>query len=158
VADTVDPLGGSYYVESLTDALEAKIRAYLDEVAELGGAAVAIPYFQEQIHQSAYEHQQAVESGDRVIVGVNEFREDEAGARIEQPDYGTLEAEQVARLEAVRADRDDGEVARRLDAVAAAAEGDDNLLPSIVDAVKAMATLGEISDVLRRAWGEHRGA
>ncbi len=157
VADTVDPLGGSYYVESLTDALEARVREYLDEVAELGGAAAAIPYFQEQIHQSAYEHQQAVESGDRVIVGVNEFREDEAGLRIEQPDYGTLEAEQVARLEAVRADRDEAAVTEALEAVAAAADGDDNLLPPIVGAVKAMATLGEISDVLRRAWGEHRG-
>ena len=157
VADTVDPLGGSYYVESLTDALEEKVREYLAEVEELGGAAAAIPYFQEEIHRSAYEHQRAVESGDRVIVGVNAYREEEAGSRIEQPDYGTLEAEQKARLEAVRAERDEDAVADRLEAVATAAAGSDNLLPRVVDAVKAMATLGEISDVLRREWGEHRG-
>ncbi len=157
-ADTVDPLGGSYYVESLTDALEEKVRGYLAEVEELGGAAAAIAYFQEEIHRSAYQHQQAVESGERVIVGVNEYREAEAGTRIEQPDFGTLEAEQVERLEAVRAGRGQAAVSRHLEAVAAAAEGNDNLLPPMVEAVKAMATLGEISDVLRRAWGEHRSA
>ncbi|MDX1673175.1 MAG: methylmalonyl-CoA mutase family protein [Longimicrobiales bacterium] len=156
VADTVDPLGGSYYVESLTDALEAKVREYLDEVEALGGAASAIPYFQEQIHQSAYRHQQAVESGDRVIVGVNEYREEEASARIEQPDYGTLEREQQARLAGLREGRDEARVAERLEAVAAVARGTDNLLPPIVAAVKATATLGEVSDVLRREWGEHR--
>jgi methylmalonyl-CoA mutase, N-terminal domain len=155
-ASTVDPLGGSYYVEALTDALEARAREYLGRVAELGGAARAIPFFQEEIHRSAYEHQQAVESGDRVIVGVNEFREEEAGSRMERPDYGTLEGEQKERLRAVRKERDGDAVARALDGVAAAARGTDNLLPPIVEAVKTMATLGEISDVLRREWGEHR--
>ena len=157
VGKTVDPLGGSYYVESLTDGLEGKVREYLAEVEELGGAAAAVAYFQEQIHQSAYAHQQAVESGDQVIVGVNEYREDEAGTGIEQPDYGTLEADQKDRLAAVKRDRDDAAVERRLDAVADAAAGAENLLPPMVEAVKAMATLGEISDVLRRQWGEHRG-
>jgi methylmalonyl-CoA mutase N-terminal domain/subunit len=155
-AVTADPLGGSYYVEALTDALEARVREYLSEVDEMGGAARAIPYFQEQIHRSAYEHQREVESGDRVIVGVNEFREEEASPRIEQPDYGALESAQKARLERVRADRDGDGVARCLAEVRTAAEGEANLLPPIVEAVKAMATLGEISDVLRSVWGQYR--
>jgi methylmalonyl-CoA mutase N-terminal domain/subunit len=155
-AQTVDPLGGSYYVEALTDALEEQAREYLDEVAELGGAARAVEFFQEQIHQSAYDHQRAVESGDRIIVGVNEYREEEAGGRIEQPDYGALESEQKDRVAAVRESRDDDAVTDRLAAVRQAAAGDDNLLPPIVDAVKAMATLGEIADVLREEWGEYR--
>jgi methylmalonyl-CoA mutase N-terminal domain/subunit len=157
VASTVDPLGGSYYVEALTDRLESRAREYLVEVDELGGAAEAIPYFQEQIHRSAYEHQRAVESGDRVIVGVNRYREEETGTGIEQPDYGSLESQQKARLRAVRDARDDGAARRSLEAVAAAAAGSDDLMPTLVDAVKAMASLGEISDVLRREWGEYRG-
>ena len=155
-AQTVDPLGGSYYVEALTDALEDAAREYLDQVDELGGAARAIPFFQEEIHRSAYEHQQAVESGERVIVGVNEYREQEAGSRIEQPDYSALERGQVERLRRVRAERNADAVTRTLDAVRQSARGSDNLLPPMVEAVKAMASLGEISDVLREEWGEYR--
>ena len=157
-AQTVDPLGGSFYVEALTDALEEKVREYLDEVEEQGGAARSIPYFQEQIHRSAYEHQMAVESGARVIVGVNEYRESEDGTRIEQPDYRALEEEQKERLRSVRADRDGTAVESALDAVREAARGDSNLLPPMVDAVKSMATLGEISAVLRQEWGQYREA
>jgi methylmalonyl-CoA mutase N-terminal domain/subunit len=157
-ARTVDPLGGSYYVEALTDALEEKVRDYLDEVDERGGAARSIEYFQEQIHQSAYDHQRAVESEERVIVGVNRYREEEAGVRIEQPDYGALEAEQRARLQEVRDRRDAAAVRAALEAVREAAGTDRNLLPPIVEAVKALATLGEISDVLRDEWGEYRQA
>ena len=155
-AQTVDPLGGSYYVEALTDALEESVREYLDEIDERGGAARAIDYLQEEIHRSAYEHQKAVESGDRVIVGVNEYREDESAMRIEQPDYGALETGQKERLERVRRERDDDVVRRTLTSVGSAARGSDNLLPPIVAAVKARATLGEISNVLREAWGEYR--
>jgi len=153
---TVDPLGGSYYVERLTDALEERAVAYLERVDGMGGAARAIPFFQEEIHRSAYEHQKAVESGDRVIVGVNEYREDAAGVTIEQPDYGALEAGQRDRLEEVKRGRDAEAVGRALDAVRAAARSTGNLLPPIIDAVKALATLGEISDVLRDEWGEYR--
>jgi methylmalonyl-CoA mutase N-terminal domain/subunit len=158
VTETIDPLGGSYYVEALTDALEAKARAYLDRVDELGGAARAIPFFQEEIHRAAYEHQLAVERGERVIVGVNAYRTEEPPPRIDQPDYTALEAAQKAKLEAVRRRRDEAAVERALAAVGAAARGTENLLPSMVEAVKAMATLGEISDVLRREWGVYRGA
>jgi methylmalonyl-CoA mutase N-terminal domain/subunit len=158
VARTVDPLGGSYYVEALTDALEEKARAYLAEIDERGGAARAIPYVQEQIHQSAYRHQRAVESGERVIVGVNQYREAEATGRIAQPDYGALEAGQKARVAGVRRGRDPAAVDRTLEAIRGAARGRDNLLPPMVEAVKAMATLGEISDVLRAEWGVYRSA
>src|SRR5690606_16922108 len=86
VTETVDPLGGSYYVEALTDDLEAKAREYLKKVEELGGAARAISFFQEEIHRSAYEHQLAIERGERLIVGVNVYRTEEGPPRIEQPD------------------------------------------------------------------------
>jgi methylmalonyl-CoA mutase, N-terminal domain len=153
---TVDPLGGSYYVESLTDFLENAALDYLRQVDEQGGAAKAIPFFQEEIHRSAYEHQMAVESGDRVIVGVNAHREEEAGLRIDHPDYASLEAGQRERLASLRSRRDDVAVRAALDAVRQAGRGSDNLLPPMVDAVKALATLGEISDVLRDEWGEYR--
>ena len=155
-AETVDPLGGSYYVEALTDALEDRAREYLREVDELGGASHAVSFFQEEIHRAAYEHQKMVEANDRIIVGVNDFQEDERPPRIEQPDYSALESEQRERLAAVKASRDDAAVRRALDAVREAAGGTENLLPRIVEAVKAMATLGEISDVLRGEWGTYR--
>jgi len=157
VTDTVDPLGGSYYVEALTTALEERARGYLARVEELGGAACAIPFFQEEIERAAYEHQLAVESGERVIVGVNALREEAEPPRIDQPRYGELERAQQARLAAVRARRDAAAVRETLAAVRAAARGHENLLPRLVDAVRSLATLGEISDVLREEWGEYRG-
>jgi methylmalonyl-CoA mutase, N-terminal domain len=156
-AATVDPLGGSYYVEWLTDSLEAAARAYIEQVDELGGAARAIPFFQEEIHRAAYEHQKAVESRDRVIVGVNAHREQEAALRIEKPDYASLEAGQRERLAALRERRDTPLAREALERVRAAARAGHNLLPPMVEAVRALATLGEISDVLREEWGEYRG-
>jgi methylmalonyl-CoA mutase N-terminal domain/subunit len=157
VADTIDPLAGSWYVESLTDRLEAEARAYLEKVDEKGGAARAISWFQDEIHQAAYAHQLAVESGEREVVGVNVLRSDDEPARIETPAFQELEAAQKARVRAVRERRDPAVVTAALDAIRDAARGDDNLLPLIVDAVKALATLGEISDVLRAEWGVHGG-
>ncbi|HEX7119652.1 MAG TPA: methylmalonyl-CoA mutase family protein [Longimicrobiales bacterium] len=156
VSETIDPLGGSYYVEALTDALEEKARAYLNKVDELGGAARAIAFFQEEIHRSAYEHQLSVERGDRTIVGVNAYRTEEGPPRIEQPDFPALEARQKQKLAEVRRGRDEAAVRRALEAIGVAARGTDNLMPPIIDAVKAMATLGEISDVLRAEWGVYR--
>jgi methylmalonyl-CoA mutase, N-terminal domain len=156
-AATVDPLGGSYYVEWLTDALESAAREYLAKVDELGGAARSIPFFQEEIHRAAYEHQKAVEAGDRLIVGVNALREEAPGLRLEQPDYASLEAGQKDRLAKLKARRDGDATRRALEAVGAAARDGENLLPPMVQAVKALATLGELSDVLRAEWGEYRG-
>ncbi len=158
VTRTVDPLGGSWYVESLTDALEAKARAYLARVAELGGAGRAIEYCQEEIHRAAYEHQLAVEHGEKVVVGVNAFEEGAPPPVLRQPDYRALETRQRERVRAVRARRDaaaPGDVERALSRIRAAARGSENLLPPMIEAVKALATLGEISDALRAEWGEY---
>jgi methylmalonyl-CoA mutase, N-terminal domain len=156
-AATVDPLGGSYYVEWLTDSLESAARDYIVQVDEQGGAAKAIPFFQEEIHRAAYEHQKAVERRERIIVGVNAHREQEPALRIEQPDYARLEAGQRDRLAALRERRDTAVVRRSLEGIRGAARAGHNLLPPMVEAVKALATLGEISDVLREEWGEYRG-
>jgi methylmalonyl-CoA mutase N-terminal domain/subunit len=157
VADTVDPLGGSYYVESLTDALETEAMRYIDEIDGLGGAASSIEYMQDQIHRAAWKHQQAVERGDRVVVGVNSHVSAGRVSPIEIPAFAELEAGQRARVAAVRSGRDDAVTSRALEAVGQAADGTDNLVPPMVEAVRAGATLGEISDVLRRMWGTYRG-
>ena len=158
VADTVDPLGGSYYVESLTDDLEDEAFDLLDEIDRRGGMldAVESGWVQRQIQDVAFERQQEIESGDRVVVGVNEFQVDEEPhVDVEEVDEDD-EARQIERLDAVRDDRDDDAVEAALSAVGAAAAGDDNVMPPIVDAVKAYATVGEISDVLREEFGEYQ--
>jgi methylmalonyl-CoA mutase N-terminal domain/subunit len=157
IVDTPDPLGGSYWVEELTDRVEKEAREYLERIDEMGGASRAIEYMQEEIHRAAYRFQMEVESGDRPVVGVNVQREDEGPVRIGQPDYSVLEKGQVARLGDFREARDDAEVRARLGAVSEAARGSDNLLPLFIDAVKAGVTLGEISDALRDAWGTYDG-
>lgn len=156
VSETVDPLGGSYYVESLTSALEEKALEYLARVDEQGGAARAIPYIQQEIEEAAYAHQLAVEREQRIVVGVNAHRDEGASPRIEQPDYGALEGAQRDRLAHFRQQRSERAAADALSGVREAARSDSNLLPAMVRAVKANATLGEISDTLREEWGEYR--
>ncbi len=156
VADTVDPLGGSYYVEELTSRLEDKALEYLERIEEMGGAARAIEFMQEEVHRAAYEHQLAVESGERVVVGVNRFEAAGDTAEIPQPDFRALEQSQRAKLAQTRADRDDAEVRARLEALRSAATETDNLMPHIIQAVKARVTLGEISDAFRAEWGVYR--
>jgi methylmalonyl-CoA mutase, N-terminal domain len=157
VADTVDPMGGSYFLETLTDTLEQKALEYLRHVEELGGSAQAIGYIQDQIERAAYAHQMDVESGERRIVGVNVFREQEGPPRIEQPDYSRLEAEQRAKVQTLRAARDANAVSASLEKLRLAAGSAQNLLPLIIEAVKNNATLGEVSDILRSTWGVYRG-
>jgi methylmalonyl-CoA mutase N-terminal domain/subunit len=160
VTETPDPLAGSYFVERLTDEVEAAAWAYLDEIETMGGTLAALErgFQQRQIQESAYRVQQAIERGDQVVVGVNRFvDEDGVTARpaIQRIDPAA-EAAQIAGLRRVRAERDPvaWEAAlRRLDA---AARGDDNLLPPLIEAIAAYATVGELSDRLRAAWGEHR--
>jgi methylmalonyl-CoA mutase, N-terminal domain len=156
VADTVDPLAGSFYVEALTDALEKQAREYLEKIEEIGGASEALAYMQEEIHRAAYAHQLAVEHGERVIVGVNRFQGKEEPLDLGQPDFSALERSQNAQLAEIRRSRDDAEVGARLEAIRAAARGSENMMPRIIDAVKAMVTLGEISDALRAEWGVYR--
>jgi len=155
VTRTVDPLAGSYFVETLTDEIEVRARAYLDRIDELGGAAQAIGTMQDEIHRAAYAFQMQVESGDRIVVGVNAFEDRADPVKSEAPDYGALEDRQKEKLSLLRASRSSAEVAAALDQVRGAAQGDANLMPPIVDAVRAMVTLGEISDVLRDVWGTY---
>ena len=155
VTNTVDPLAGSYYVEALTDQIEAVARQYLAKIEEMGGASRAVDFMKEEIHQAAYRFQLEIERGERTVVGVNSFQEEEATLHIRQPDYPALEEDQKGRLGALKAGRDPGKLQAALGAVQAAAQSDDNLIPPMIDAVKALATLGEISDVLRGEWGTY---
>lgn len=158
VADTVDPLGGSYYIESLTNALEEQALRYLAQVDELGGASQAIEYFQDEIHRSAYQHQLDVEAGRRAIVGINVLREDEERVVIERPDYSALEERQREKLVRFKQAREPQAVQAALKQVREVAGRDSaNLLPVLVDAVKQNVTLGEISDALRGEWGVFKG-
>jgi methylmalonyl-CoA mutase N-terminal domain/subunit len=158
VAEVIDPLGGSYFVEALTDRIEADALALIEEVDRLGGAAEAVSrgHFQEAIARSAWEAQQRQEAGEQVVVGVNRFTDDAPPAVIAMPDFAELADRQRARLETVRSARDGGRVAAALAAVREAAAGSDPLMPTILEAVRSRATLGEISDVLREVWGTYR--
>jgi methylmalonyl-CoA mutase N-terminal domain/subunit len=157
VADFVDALGGAYAIESLTDRIEAEATKYLTRIDELGGMVDAIEqgYPQREIQNSAYSYQIEVEKKQRVIVGVNEFVQDSPRVDVMTIDP-SIERDQVERVRAVRARRDGAKYAEALRRVEAAAKGTDNLLPLILDAVKAEATVGEIAGVLREAWGEHQ--
>jgi methylmalonyl-CoA mutase N-terminal domain/subunit len=158
VANAVDPLGGSYLVESLTNEMEEETYQIFDKIEEFGGVVAAIEagYFQQEIAQSAYRYQREIDTQKRVIVGVNEYRLDEPLTipllRMDPEGY----ERQVSRLNRLKRKRDNDEVQRRLDALRQAAEGTDNLMPYILDAVLARATLGETCAVLRDVFGEYR--
>jgi methylmalonyl-CoA mutase N-terminal domain/subunit len=160
VTETPDPLAGSYFVESLTNELERAAQAYLDEIDAMGGTLAAIEggFQQRQIQESAYRVQQAIERGDLVVVGVNQFRDDGAGevkAALQRIDPEG-ERRQIERVRRVRAERDPAAWTAALARLEDAARGTDNLLPPIIEAVDAYATVGEISDRLRTAFGVHR--
>ena len=158
VADVVDPLAGSYYVESLTAALTERARALIAEVDDLGGSVEAINtgWMQSRIAESSYRAQQEIERGDTVVVGVNKFAESTTGPEIDlQKIDASIERDQIARVARYRAERDADLVAARLSDVRAASEGTANLMPHFLEAVDAGATLGEICDVLRVSFGRH---
>jgi methylmalonyl-CoA mutase N-terminal domain/subunit len=161
VPDTVDPVGGSWYVEALTDEMERGARRLVEEVELQGGAPRAIErgFFQAAIARSAYEQQRAVESGEQVVVGVNEYADDREAPSIPAPDYSALAAAQRRRTAEMRGKRDTGNVKRVLGALEAAARDPRaSLMEPILGAVRARATVGEISDVLRGVWGEYTPA
>jgi methylmalonyl-CoA mutase N-terminal domain/subunit len=155
VANTPDPLAGSYFVEALTDALEEEARGYLARVEELGGAARAVEFMKDEIHRSAYDYQLSVESGARSVVGVNAFSEEGSSPEIHQPDFPALEESQKEGIRTLKRERDQEAVEKTLDAIRSAARSEENLVPRMIEAVKASATLGEISDVLREEWGTY---
>jgi methylmalonyl-CoA mutase N-terminal domain/subunit len=158
VTETPDPLAGSYYVESLTTELERAATAYLDEIDALGGtlAAIEAGFQQRRIQEAAYRVQQEIERGDRIVVGVNRFLDESVATPPIQRIDPDAERRQVEGLRRVRAERDPREWEAALRRLDDAARGHDNLLPPIIEAVRAYATVGEISDRLRVAWGEHR--
>jgi methylmalonyl-CoA mutase N-terminal domain/subunit len=158
VSRTVDPLGGSYYVEWLTDKLEADAMKYIERIDQMGGmvAAVEQGYPQREIASSAYQFQRALESGERVMVGVNRFQMEESGSRVPLLRIDeSVQREQSERLRRLRAERDEASVRQALEAVRAAARGTDNLMPPIIRAASLDATEQEICDVLRQQMGSH---
>ncbi len=159
VADTVDPLAGSYYVEYLTDEIQRRAEEYIAKIDEMGGALAAIEkgYIQQEIQESAYRYQQAVEQGEQIVVGVNAFQIEEEKRDLEALRVDpSIEAAQRRRLADLRARRDNAKVSEILSRIEQAARGSENLMPLIIEAVERYATLGEISDALRRAWGEYQ--
>jgi methylmalonyl-CoA mutase N-terminal domain/subunit len=161
IANTADPLAGSYYVENLTTQLEERALELILKVDALGGSekAIAAGFFQEEIARSAYEYQLRVEAGETVIVGVNRFADEEATLSIVVPDYSALEKAQVKSVKALRKKRDADDVTRTLAALRAASAKDSKqlkLMPIIIEAVRARATVGEISETLAANWGFYR--
>ncbi len=154
VPDTVDPLGGSYFVESLTNEIEQRALEYLEKVDGMGGAVAAIEagWIQDEIAESAFRIQQAVESGDHVVVGVNRYQEEDQAPDIQKIDETEVEA-QKRRISEWRAGRDQASVDANLRAITETARGAGNLLPPMREALKAGATLGEVSDALREVFG-----
>ena len=157
-ADTIDPLAGSYFIESLTDELEAKAVEYIDRIDKLGGAVQAIEngYQQREIHDAAFRYQQAIETKQQIIVGVNNFAvEEDHHDELLKVDLA-LEERQKERVAGVRAERNQAAAQAALDRVGQVARDGGNLMPAIIDAVRAYVTLGEISDALRNEFGEYR--
>ncbi|MFW9809930.1 MAG: methylmalonyl-CoA mutase, partial [Candidatus Thorarchaeota archaeon] len=158
VGDTIDPLAGSFYIESLTNTIEENALDYIQKIDEMGGAPAAIErgFIQREIHDAAYQFQKDVDEGKRIVVGVNKFTVEEES----QFDYLRVnpeaEREQIRQLEKVRKARDDTQVKDALEALRTAAESDVNLMPLIIEAVKLYATLGEICGVLRDVFGEYK--
>jgi methylmalonyl-CoA mutase N-terminal domain/subunit len=157
VADTADPLAGSYYVEWLTDEVEKGALAYLERIDAMGGAVAAIEarFMQDEIEQAAYSYAKAVDDGEKVVVGVNRFVDELHEPTEVFPIDVELQRSQVERTRRVRAGRDQAAVDAALEHVGAAARGSDNLLVPMKEALRAMATLGEVSDVLRAEFGAY---
>ncbi|MEK7749124.1 MAG: methylmalonyl-CoA mutase family protein, partial [Bacteroidota bacterium] len=158
VVDTVDPLGGSYFVEKLTDGIEERVMEYLEKIEKMGGAlkAIELNFFQKEIAESSYRYQQAIEKKEKIIVGVNEFTDHaEEEVQLLEVDQNTR-TKQVERLEATKRRRNTGMVLKTLGELEKQAKGSGNTVPHILAAVEQYATVGEISDVFRRSWGEHR--
>ena len=158
VTNTVDPLAGSYFVESMTDRMEAEVYEYFGKIDALGGVIPAIEagFFQRELAEAAFRYQREIDTGQRTVVGVNEYATDEPLAipLLEMDPKG--ERRQIERLNRVRRERDNQAVEKYLAALEDTARGEDNLMYPIMDAVRAYATLGEIMGVFRRVFGEYR--
>ena len=160
IVNTVDPVGGSYAIEDLTDKIEAEVRELLEKIDSLGGMLRAIEsgWVQTQIHEAAYSYQRSIEKKERIIVGVNEFQIDEERKIPIHASDPALEAAQIENLSQIRATRDEQAARSALERLANAAKGAENLMPYILESVEAYATVGEISDAFRRVHGEYQEA
>ncbi len=158
--NTIDPLAGSYFIESLTDEIEKRANDYLEKIDALGGMLKAVErgYVQQEIQNAAYEYQRAVESGEATVVGVNRFAQDAGKAVPIQRIDESLERKQVERVRALRSRRDPGPWKQAMNAIEAAARSGENLMPRILAAVETYATVGEISDAMRGVFGEYQEA
>jgi len=157
VTDTVDPLAGSYFVETLTTEMEQAAQLYIDKIDAMGGSVKAIEqdYIQQEIARSAYEYQNKIENGEQILVGVNRFTEDEGkGIEVFRVD-DSIRQHQIEKLEKLKSERDNESVQRSLADLANAAKGTQNLMPFILKSVENYATLGEIADAMRRVFGEY---
>ncbi len=160
VSDTIDPLAGSYYIESLTDKFVSEARKYIDKIDELGGMAKAIEagYVQNEIQESAYQFQKKVENNEKIVVGVNKFTEENKNSDSELLKVDpAIEKEQKKGLKAIKSRRNEQKVDKCLTAIETAAKNGDNLMYPIIDAVREYISLGEITDVLRKVFGEYEG-
>ena len=155
--DTVDPLAGSYFIEALTDEIEKAAQVYIDKIDAMGGSVKAIEqdYMQQEIASSAYQYQNDIESGDRIIVGVNKFTQEEPSATNVFRVDDSIRIHQIEKLDRLKVERDGNAVALALQKLQQAAKGKQNLMPYILTAVECYATLGEISDTLRAVFGEY---
>jgi methylmalonyl-CoA mutase N-terminal domain/subunit len=157
VTDTVDPLAGSYFIEALTDEMEKAAQVYIDKIDAMGGSVKAIEqdYIQQEIAASAYEYQNDIESGNKVIVGVNRFTQEEAAATNVFRVDDSIRVHQVEKIALLKEQRDNNAVNMALHGLREAAKGKQNLMPLILTAVECYATLGEIADTLRGVFGEY---
>jgi methylmalonyl-CoA mutase N-terminal domain/subunit len=158
VTNTIDPLGGSWYIESMTDQIEKEAEEYINKIDSIGGMVVAIEsgYVQTEIQKASYKFEKEVESGDRIIVGRNKFQVEED----EQPELLKIDIkvqeEQIKFLHKVKSERNNTEVELKLNELLKAAKGDSNLMPFIIDAARAYASVGEICNTLRAIYGEYK--
>jgi methylmalonyl-CoA mutase N-terminal domain/subunit len=156
VADTIDPMGGSWFVEELTDEVERRATEYIEKIDKMGGSVSAIEngFQQREIQQAAYSWQKAIESGDEIVVGVNRFEvaEQEPIELLRIPPE--VEQKQVKRLTELKARRDNEAVRKALTRITQTARGTENLMPAIIDAARVYATVGEISDAMREQFGQ----
>jgi len=159
VTDTVDPLAGSFFVENLTSQLEAEALKLIEKIDAMGGSVAAIEqgFIQNEIARSAYEYQKKIESNEKVIVGVNKFvAKEEAQNDLFKIDE-SVQKFQIAKLQKVKAERDNEKVQQLLTKLEAVARSSENLMPTVIECVEAYASLGEIADVLRKVYGEYQG-
>jgi methylmalonyl-CoA mutase N-terminal domain/subunit len=158
VADTIDPLAGSYCIESLTDAVEEEATKYIDKIDELGGAVTAIEkgYMQREIVETAYRHQQQVERKEKIVVGLNQYATEDKTPIKTLRVNPAVEKKQIAQIATLRRKRNTQKVRTVLDRLHHASEHEENLMPVMIEAVRNYATLGEICDVLREVYGVYR--